>query len=163
MKVREVMTANPAVCTRTNTLADAAGLMWDRDCGILPVVAEGGKVVGAITDRDLCMAAALNNRRLSNMAVEDVISGQVFSCRPDDDIRTALKTMQERKVRRLPVLAADGTLEGMLSMNDVVLNADRTEKKGKELSYADVVETYRAICSHPAEPRKQERRAAAGA
>jgi predicted transcriptional regulator len=123
--------------------------MWENDCGILPVFAEGGKVVGLITDRDICMAANLNNRHLWNIAVEDVISGKVYACKPEDDVRSALKTMKENKVRRVPVVARDGTLEGILSMNDMVLNAqDEKEKKKPDLSYADVVTAYKSICRH---------------
>lgn len=149
MKVKEVMSTNPKACTLTDTLSAAAGLMWENDCGILPVVAEGGKVVGLITDRDICMAANLKNQRLSNLAVGDVISGDVYACKPEEDIRSALKIMQENKVRRLPVIATDGTLQGILSMNDVVLKANELkEKKAPELSYGDVVGTYKSICQH---------------
>jgi CBS domain-containing protein len=149
MKVKEIMSANPKVCTLTNSLAEAAGLMWDNDCGILPVVAEGGRVVGLVTDRDICIAGATKGRQLANIAVEDVISGKVFSCKPDDDVHTALKTMQVNKVRRLPVVAVDGTLKGVLSLNDVVLRAEEAkEKKVPELSYSDVVSTYKSICQH---------------
>ena len=149
MKVKEVMSTNPKACTLTDNLSAAAGLMWENDCGILPVVAEGGKVVGLITDRDICMAANLKNERLSNLAVEDVISGDVYACKPEENIRSALKIMQENRVRRLPVIATDGTLQGILSMNDVVLKADEPkEKKAPELSYGDVVNTYKSICQH---------------
>jgi CBS domain-containing protein len=149
MKVKEIMSTNAKVCPLTDNLSAAARLMWENDCGILPVVAEGGKVVGLITDRDICMAATLKNRNLSNIAVEDVISGKVFACEPEDDVRSALKTMRENKVRRLPVIAADRKLEGILSMNDVVLTAEEAkEKKAPELSYGDVVNTYKAICQH---------------
>ena len=149
MKVKEVMSTNPKACTLTDNLSAAAGLMWENDCGILPVVAEGGKVVGLITDRDICMAANLKNERLSNLAVEDVISGDVYACKPEENIRSALKIMQENRVRRLPVIATDGTLQGILSMNDLVLKADEPkEKKAPELSYGDVVNTYKSICQH---------------
>lgn len=149
MKVKEVMSSNPKVCTLGDNLSAAAGLMWENDCGILPVVAEGGKVVGLITDRDICMAANLKNQRLSNLAVEDVISGAVYACKAEEDIRSALEIMQENKVRRLPVIAADGTLQGILSMNDVVLKAgEPKEKKAPELSYGAVVNAYKSICQH---------------
>lgn len=149
MKVREVMSTGAKVCTLTDNLSAAAGLMWENDCGILPVVAEGGKVVGLITDRDICMAANLKNRNLWNIAVEDVISGRVFTCKPDDDIRSALRVMQENKVRRLPVVGPEGTLAGILSLNDVVIRAeDPKEKKSPEVSYVDVVKTYQSICQH---------------
>lgn len=147
MKVEEVMSANPKACTLTDNLSTAAGLMWEHDCGIVPVVVEEGKVVGLITDRDICMAANMKARQLSDIVVADVISGDIYACKPDEDIRSALKTMQENKVRRLPVIAADGTLQGILSMNDVVLKADEPkEKKASELSYGDVVNTYKSIC-----------------
>lgn len=149
MKVKEIMSTNPKACTLTDNLSAAADLMWENDCGILPVVAEGGKVVGLITDRDICMAAHLKSRNLWNIAVEDVISGKVFACKAEDDIHSVLTTMQEKKVRRLPVVGADGTLEGILSMNDIVLKAEEPkEKKATELSYADVVKTYKSICQH---------------
>ena len=150
MKIKELMTKNAKACMPTSTLADAAGLMWEYDCGILPVVAHGGIVVGLITDRDVCMAAAMKHRHLENIAVEEVCSGKVISCHPEDDVRTALKTMQENKIRRLPVVANDGTLEGIVSMNDIVLRAQQLkDKKSAAVSYADVVTTYKAICEHP--------------
>jgi CBS domain-containing protein len=160
MKVKELMTKSPAACTLTNTLADAGGMMWQNDCGVLPVVAEGGKVVGLITDRDICMAGVLNGRQLAHIAVEEVTSGKVLTCTPDDDVRAALKTMQDSKVRRLPVVTADGTLEGMLSMNDVVLLADEPkDKKAPAISYSDVVKTFKSICEHSS---ASQARAAAG-
>lgn len=149
MKVKEVMSTNPKTCTLTDNLSAAAGLMWEHDCGILPVVVEEGKVVGLITDRDICMAANMKARQLSDIVVADVISGDIYACKADEEIRSALKTMQENKVRRLPVIADDGTLQGILSMNDVVLKADEPkEKKASELSYRDVVSTYKSICQH---------------
>ncbi len=161
MRVKEIMTANAKACTLTDNLADAARLMWEADCGIVPVVAEGGKVVGLITDRDICMAAMTRGRSESNIAVEDAISGKVFTCKPEDDIHSALNTMRDNKVRRLPVVAADGKLAGMLSMNDVVLKAaEVVGKKAPELSYGDVVNTYKSICQH--RPPMQQAQATVG-
>lgn len=149
MKVKEVMTENPKACTLTDNLAEVARLMWEADCGIVPVVAEGGKVVGLITDRDICMAAMTKGQNVSNIAAEDVVSGKVFTCKADDDIHSALDTMRENKVRRLPVTAADGQLQGMLSMNDVMLRAEETrDKKARDVSYGDVMNTFKSICQH---------------
>jgi CBS domain-containing protein len=149
MKVKDLMTTSPTACTLTSSLVDAGGMMWQDDCGILPVVADGGKVVGLITDRDICMASVLTGRHLANLAVEDVISGKVFSCAPDDDVRVALNTMQENKVRRLVVADAEGKLAGILSINDIVLKAeDIKDKKSHQVSYADVVNTLKSICEH---------------
>jgi len=149
MKVKEIMTVNPKACTTTTNLAEAASFMWDYDCGILPVVAEGGRVVGLITDRDICIGGATKNRNLSNIVVEEIMSGKVYSCAPEDDVRKALETMQQSKMRRLPVVAPDGTLEGVLSISDITLNAkETTGNKVPEISFRDVVQTYKAICAH---------------
>ncbi len=130
MKVKELMTVDPKACTTKTNLAEAASFMWDYDCGMLPVLAEQGTVVGLITDRDICIGGATKDRNLSSIAVEEIMTGKVYSCAPEDDVRTALETMQERKVRRLPVVAADGTLQGILSISDITLNA--TETTGQE-------------------------------
>jgi predicted transcriptional regulator len=106
-------------------------------------------LVGLITDRDICMAAMLKGRNEASIAIEAVISGKLFTCKPEDDIHGALNTMRNNKVRRLPVVSAGGKLAGMLSMNDVVLKAaEAGDKKAPELSYSDVVNTYKAICQH---------------
>ena len=149
MKVKEIMTENPRACAPTSSLAEVAGLMWESDCGIVPVVAEGGAVVGLITDRDICMAAALTGRNLDNIAVAEVTSGNVIACNADDDLHPALQQMRDNKVRRLAVLAEDRTLAGILSLNDIVLNAQDTNDSAAALSYADVIATCKAICAHP--------------
>ena len=149
MKVKEIMTVDPKACTTTTNLAEVASFMWDYDCGMLPVLAEQGTVVGLITDRDICIGGATKNRNLSNIAVEEIMTGKVYSCAPEDDVRTALQTMQERKVRRLPVVAPDGTLQGILSISDITLNAaETTDKQIPEISFGDLVQTYKAICAH---------------
>jgi len=163
MKVKEIMTSNPKACTPATTLAEAALLMWDGDCGVLPIVTDGRKVVGLITDRDICMATATKYCSPADIAVEEVSSGNVYSVTADDDVRKALETMKEHKVRRLPVVDADETLIGVLSMNDVVLQAqDASEKKATAIPYTDVVKTYKAICEHRPDAQNVQAAAAAG-
>ena len=166
MKVKDVMTAGAKACMPETSLAEAAALMWENDCGTLPVLDVEGKVVGMVTDRDICFGAATKNLAPSEVSVGEVITGEVFACGPEDDIRDALKTMRRERVRRLPVLGEGGTLEGVVSMNDVVLKAEqKSNGRAPELSYADVVETYKAICAHALLPQISERPAqrAAGA
>jgi CBS domain-containing protein len=77
------------------------------------------------------------------------MTGNVYSCAPEDDVHKALETMRQRKVRRLPVVAVDGTLQGILSINDITLKAKGTTvKKVPEISFSQLMETYRAICAH---------------
>jgi len=121
--------------------------MWRGDCGTLPVVADGGKVVGMITDRDICMAAATKHRDPATIRVREVTSRKVYGCSPDTDIHEALKIMHEKQVRRLPILdALTKKLTGILSMNDVALKAQTGAKA--DLSADDVENTLRGICTH---------------
>ena len=151
MKVRDVMTGGVKSCGPDTNLAAAAMIMWENDCGAVPVVDGAGKVVGMITDRDICMAAATKNREASRIAVVEVITGNVFSCRPEDDLSVALKMMRNEQVRRLPVVNGDGELCGVLSVNDVLLRAEVAGgKKTQELSYAEAVDTLKSICEHRA-------------
>ena len=149
MKVKEIMTPNVKAIWLTESLAEAAKLMWEQDCGVLPVIKDSRKVIGVITDRDVCMGAAMRDTHPSAISVEEVMTGEVYGVTPEDTVSQALQVMQERKVRRLPVINNEGELEGILSMNDIVLNAktpDDEEAEGVE--YVDVVKTYQAICEH---------------
>lgn len=155
MKVKEVMTPDVKAIWSTESLADAAREMWEHDCGVLPIIKDGQKVVGMITDRDICMATAMRDRTPSQISVEEVMNSMIYSATPEDEITHALETMREHKVRRLPVLNPEGKLEGIVSMNDIVLKAKSRNGKKAEIDYADVVKTYQAICEHPV-PMVQE-------
>ena len=149
MKVKDVMTVDPVAIWLTESLATAAKSMWENDCGIMPIIKAGRRVVGVITDRDICMATAVRNRSESTISVEEVMTGKIFSVKPDDDIHTALQLMQEHKIRRLLVMDEEGELKGMLSMNDIVLKAQETNGKKPPLTFHEVIKTYKAICEHP--------------
>jgi len=149
MEVRKIMTSDLAACSPDTNLSAAAGLMWQYDCGVIPVIDENQKVMGVITDRDICMAAVMNNRPASQIAVSEVISGEVYTCAPEDEVSEALAIMQRRQVLRLPVVDKDGTLQGILSMNDIVLRAEDGRKSaGGGISYADVINTRKVIGKH---------------
>ena len=143
MKVKDLMTRDVKTCTPDTALAEAAHLMWDGDCGILPVV-DDGALVGVGTDRDMCIALATQNARASELKVGAVASKKVVTCTPEDDIKAALATMKQARVRRLPVVGFGGTVLGLLSMNDVLLAAGADKPVRSE----DVVETLQAICTH---------------
>jgi CBS domain-containing protein len=149
MKVKDVMTPDARAIWITESLADAARQMWENDCGILPIIKDGRKVIGMITDRDICMAAAMTDRNPSRISVEEVMAGTVYAAEAEEDVEHALQTMREHKIRRLPVLNSEGELEGILSMNDIVLKAKNRNGKKPPIGYLDVVKTYQAICEHP--------------
>ena len=149
MTTDRVMTSKPATCGLHATLADAARVMWADDCGSVPVVDDAGRLYGLVTDRDICIATATRDRAPSQIGVADLIGGPdaVVTCRPDDPITRVLALMRDRQVRRVPVTTADGTLVGIVSINDLVLEAGSSDVKTH-----DVLETLRAICAHRQAP-----------
>ena len=153
MTVRDVMTYRAACCDLDSTLAAAAELMCSRGCGFLPVISEGGNVIGVITDRDICVALGTHDARPSEITVRSVILPpdsmvpKLFTCTPEDDIHCALKTMRIEKIRRMPVVDRDGSLQGILSMDEIVLGACLDSPK-HGLSCKDVIDTWKIICGH---------------
>ncbi|HEY8461289.1 MAG TPA: CBS domain-containing protein [Blastocatellia bacterium] len=149
MKVEDIMTRNVQSCRPEASLAQAAALMWDYDCGVMPVVDDSNRVMGMITDRDIAIAASTKGRRATEITVGEVISGNVYACARDEDIKSALKTMRRERVRRLPVIGHDGKLAGILSLNDVILRAeDSRSRHTPEISYEEVMSTLKAVCEH---------------
>src|SRR5918993_4730910 len=136
MKVQDIMTSDVEACGPESDLAEAAAIMWRKDCGSVPIVDAEQRIVGMITDRDICMAVCTRNKLATELKVGEVMSGKVFACAPDDNIRDAMETMQSSQLRRLPVVDADGKLRGILSINDVVLHSGRGRSK-KHVSHRD--------------------------
>lgn len=149
MKVQEIMNHNVTYCTPETTLAEAAAMMWEADCGALPVVSVEGKALSMITDRDIAIATATRGQLASDIRVAEVMGNQLYICELEEDIHAALKVMRQEKVRRLPVVSNEGLLQGIVSLNDIVLRAE--EAKGQhvpELTYEDAMSTIKAICEH---------------
>ncbi len=144
MRVRDVMVRNVKFCSSEANLAAVTEKFWKDGCGTLPVV-ENGRVLGIITDRDICIALGTRNQKAADVLVKDVALPKLFYCTPEDDIHAALKIMSAQKVRRLPVIGRNGALEGILCLDDIVLFA---EEKAADLTYFDVVETLKSICDH---------------
>ena len=144
MLVEKLMTPDPESCRPESNLAEAAAIMWRRDCGVVPITDGESSVVGIITDRDICMKLALGGRLAAEVTVGEAMSRDVQTCTPVDDVREALELMQERQLRRLPVVNSDGKLVGILSMGDVVLST-RKGKGKKQVARRDAVSTLKAI------------------
>jgi CBS domain-containing protein len=142
MKVKELMTTDVKHCGMETNLAAAAKIMWEGDCGAVPVTDERGKVVGVITDRDICIAAATRPRTEGEIPVKDVISKAVYTCSPADDVRSALETMKSRKVRRLPVVEQGGRLAGIVSIHDIAV---QSRSKSADISPDSVLDAFIAI------------------
>jgi CBS domain-containing protein len=144
MTIESIMTSKPAVCGLTSNLAEVAQVMWEGDCGCVPIVDDARRVIGMVTDRDICIAASTKDRPPSRIQVSELPRADVIVCRPDDAVSAALALMRTRRVRRLPVTAPDGELVGIVTLNDAVLAAGGAAG----ISAADVLEAMQGICSH---------------
>jgi CBS domain-containing protein len=147
VKVREIMAKNATFCGPDSTVEEASFLMQKNNCGFLPVVGEGGNVIGVVTDRDMCIGLGTLDGKPSEIRVWDVMPRKLFTCMERDDVHTALKTLCEARVRRLPVVDRDDALVGVLSIDDIVLHA-REHLVGKDIFYGDVEDTYKAEKPH---------------
>ena len=142
MRVQEVMAKDPKTCRANDTLIAAARILWDHDCGCVPVVDDQGKPVGIVTDRDACMAAYTRGRRLDEIAVHGAMAKTLFTCRADDGLAQAITLMQQKQVRRLPVVDERGRLCGVLSVTDAL----RAAVAGRDLQ-APVLAALAAIAA----------------
>jgi len=147
MKVREIMTSDVKSCGINANLATVAEIMWKHDCGAIPVTDGGGTVVGMITDRAICIAAATRSRAEGDIQVGEVLSKPLRSCSPGDDIRSAMETMRTEQLRRLPVVEPDGRLAGIVSLHDIAMQARGRQASG--VSPTDVLDAFIQITAQP--------------
>ncbi len=148
MKVSELMTREVRTCDRHDSLNRAAQLMWENDCGSVPIVDSELKVIGMLTDRDICMAAYTQGVALARISVGSVMSCDVSVCAESDNITSAAERMRERQIRRLPVVDQAQRLVGILSMSDIAREADRlrtSKSRKRPLKDSDLIETLGAI------------------
>src|SRR5690606_33404513 len=117
--VRGVMTSDVATCTAADTLHRAAQIMWERDCGAVPVVDAAGRVAGIVTDRDLAMGAFTQGLPLVAIPVGRVASGRVFTVSVGASIDEVVAVMGEQRVRRVVVVDAHQKVVGIVSLADV--------------------------------------------
>lgn len=149
MLVEQLMSQPAITCTQDDRLNTAAQLMWENDCGVLPVVDDDGRLVGILTDRDICMSAYTQGRSLQELSVSNAMAKQVFSCHPQDSVDAAEQLMSTVQVRRVPVVDDENHPVAVLSLNDIARNA-ASARGGHNLD-DNVVQTLAAIC----EPRQR--------
>src|SRR5262245_40394796 len=138
------MTSKVKSCGADTDLAAVAKTMWDCDCGVVPVIDETQRVIGMITDRDICIASATRSEAPAQLRAREVMTrGHVHACAPEDDVRTAMRTMKKHRIRRLPVLDRQQRLLGILSINDLVLPL--SFRDGSGVPGEEFIDTLRAI------------------
>jgi CBS domain-containing protein len=147
MKIEALMTADVGYCRAEDTLEVPAAIMWEGDCGCVPVVDDERHVIGIVTDRDMSMAAFLHGKPLHDLAVGRVMSKSVITCLPTASVEHAEQLMQLAQVRRLPIVDDHERLVGILSLNDIALAAERDRKAQDPALRLDIVAlTLSAVC-----------------
>lgn len=158
MNIEKAMTRHIVVCSPTDTLNRAAQLMWERDCGILPVVDDRRRLVGIVTDRDLCMGAYTQGVPLWAAPVSTVMSRQLHTCGPADDIRDVERLIREKQIRRVPVVSGDGELLGIVTLGDLA-RCSQSSAFQKAITGLGIAKTLASV----SEPRAPQPPASAAA
>lgn len=142
MKISDLMTRDVATLEPDATALDAARLMWDRDCGFLPVVHPfSRKVLGVVTDRDVCMASYTQGLPLRDIPVHRIMSRSVVVCSPGDDLERAHAQLRGHQLHRLPVVDESERIVGVISLNDLARHSVRQRGAGSVSEKAAIAET----------------------
>jgi len=138
VKIKEVMSPNPACCLPTDRAQQVAKLMCDRDVGAMPVVVDqqSRKLVGMITDRDLCCSLVAKGLDSKSTTIEKFISADPVACRDGENVEKCERAMQEHQIRRVPIADSEDRVIGIVSQADVALHdkAERVSKTVAEIS-----------------------------
>lgn len=139
--VRSKMSHRVHVCTPTETLARAAQIMWDADVGWLPVLDAEDKLVGVVTDRDICMAALTRGIRLCDADVESVMSRKVVCAHEGDSLAELEQVMKISQLRRFPVVDDRGHPIGVITLSDLAraeleLSGDDGDARTEGIAFA---------------------------
>jgi CBS domain-containing protein len=129
------MTSDPACCLATDSAQHVAGILRKLNIGAMPVVVdhESRKLIGIITDRDLCCTVVANGLNPESTPIEKVISMNPVACREGESLDNCERLMQERQVRRMPIVDGDGRVIGIVSLADLALK-DKPEKVAKTVA-----------------------------
>lgn len=135
MKVREIMSRDPVCCLPSDRAQNVAQIMCERNVGSLPVVADqqSRKLIGMITDRDLCCSVIAQGLDPKNVTIEKFMSLNPVTCRDGENVEKCERAMQEHQLRRIPVVDAGGTCIGIVSQADLALK-DKPERISKTLA-----------------------------
>jgi CBS domain-containing protein len=129
----DVMTADPVCCLGSATVDQVAQMMRSEDVGPVPVVDnfQTRKLIGIVTDRDLAMKVVAEGRDSSTTRVQDVMTRDVATCHPEDDLQKALNAMATHQVRRIPVIDKSGAIVGIIAQADIATRQENPLKTGE--------------------------------
>lgn len=148
MKVRDVMQQGVDPVAPGATVGEAALRMAELDRGAV-LVGTAEALVGILTDRDIILRIVAVGRNPAEVAVGDVMSSTLYTCRDDATPDAAFREMRERQVRRLPVLNSAGRPVGVVTLRDLA-RAGR-EPELLEQALRDLAEPH-ATSARPSKP-----------
>ena len=149
MRVKDLMSQPLSTCSVHDNAAAAAQIMWEHDCGIVPVVDDHGHLVGVVTDRDVCMAAHFQNRPLTEIPIEHFMSRDLSAVHPEDALAHAEQLMSDRQIHRVPVVDPSGAPIGILSLSDLAREVVRIGNGRNEGDPGDALLHTVAAISRP--------------
>ena len=145
---RDIMTTAPSCCMATATLDQVAKLMVQNDCGEIPVVDRGERLVGVITDRDIVCRVVADGKNPMAHTAEQYMSQPVLSVTVDTPIPDVMHMMEIHQIRRVPVVDEEGCCVGIIAQADLAWN-------GKE---RDVAELGREVARESGRPSRSQSR-----
>ena len=129
MKIQEVMTRDPRTATPETSAREVARIMKEEDVGIIPVIdAESRRLVGVVTDRDIAIRVVAEGRDGETKVREVMSAGKLATCKPDEDLASAMERMASEQVRRIPIVDEGGALVGIIAQADVVRKSGDDQK-----------------------------------
>jgi CBS domain-containing protein len=148
MKVQDVMAQHPVSCRLTDTVQTVAQILRDEDIGSLPVVSDGdsGRLVGIITDRDLCCRILATGLDPTTTSIEAYVTRDVVTCRPEQSLDSCVKLMQLHQIRRILIVNRDARCVGILSQADLA-RSDQSDRMGKTV--AEISKPSQTIIAAP--------------
>ena len=138
MKVKDCMCYEVAYLTPESTVEDCAKLMCSKHIGCIPVCDSNKKIVGLVTDRDVILRSIACNKDIKTTPISDIMTCNVCSCGPDEEINEAEKKMSNEQIRRLPVVDENNKIIGIITLGDLCTNQNVDTK--------DVCSTLENIC-----------------
>ena len=155
MKVREIMTTDVACAAPDTTLEEIATMMRDADTGVIPII-DDEALIGLVTDRDIVLRCIAEGKDATECTAEEILSENLETVEPDDDVEEATQIMARRQVRRLPVVE-DGRLVGILSLGDIAVKRHDDTEAGDTLeSVSEGVKQQSRRPRPQAQPARQE-------
>jgi len=151
--ISKVMTRDPVTCSPDDSLSRAAQLMWDSDCGAVPVVNADGTLAGMITDRDVCMATYTRGQAPYSVDVRSAMAKNVYGASPHDPIAHVVRIMGERQVRRIPIVE-NGRVIGIVAIADLARYI-RTSKSDSLPACVTLAHALSRISEHREQPAEQ--------